>query len=413
VKERTENVTVEHTQDEALPDFPMRRKCPFAAPEEYTQLRETEPVVKVQLPDGSRVWLITRHEDARKVLADPRVSADITNPGFPALLPINRTIDKKGFRPPFMRMDPPEHTHHRRMLIQEFTVRRVRSMAPAVQSIVDGLIDGMLAEGPGLDLVEKFAVPVPSLVICNLLGVPYTDHEYFESRTRVLLSFDSTPEDLTTAMTEVRAFLNDLVTAKHEKPGEDLLSALVTNHLDTGGISRPDLLAMVLLLLNAGHETTSNMISLGTVLLLQHPEQLAKLKADPALLPPAIDELMRTLAIGDFVPARVAAEDIEIGGTLIREGEGMIALIAAANHDPAAFEDPGSFDITRGARHHLGFGYGVHQCIGQNLARLELETVFRSLFTRIPDLRLAIPAEEVAYKHEGAVFGIHELPVAW
>jgi cytochrome P450 len=396
-----------------LPDFPMRRQCPFDPPEEYAEFRESEPVSQVRLPNGSLAWLVTRHEDARSVLADPRISADMTNPGFPPLLPINKPIKDKAFRPPFMRMDPPEHTRHRRMLIQEFTVRRVKAMRPAVQSIVDDLIDGMLGETPPLDLVERFAVPVPSLVICNLLGVPYADHEYFETRTRVLLSFDSTVEQLGTALGEIRHFLDKLITAKHDDPGDDLLSAIVTHHLDTGNIDRPDLIAMLLLLLNAGHETTSNMISLGTTLLLEHPDQLARLRADPSLLPLAIDELMRYLSIGDFVPARVASEDISIGGTPVRAGEGIIALIAAANRDPAAFEDPDTFDVGRGARNHLGFGYGVHQCIGQNLARLELETVFGTLFARIPSLQLAIPAADVRYKHEGAVFGVHELPVTW
>ena len=401
------------TQDPETPEFPMARRCPFDPPSEYAKLRETEPVSRAQLPDGTPAWLLTRYADARAALAHPTVSADITKPGFPPLIPIQKDIVKQGHKPPFMRQDPPEHTLYRRMLIPEFTVRRMKVLRPAIERIVDEQIDHLLAQDQPADLVTHLALPVPSLVICRTLGVPYADHEFFQDKTGVLLSFDSTPDEVAKAMTEIRAFLGDLISEKQRHPDEDLVSSLVHNHLEKGEVTRENLLATILLLLNAGHETTANMISLGTLALLENPDQLAALRADPGLVGSAVEEMLRYLSIGDIVPARIATEDIELGGTTIKAGEGLIALLGAADWDPEVFPSPEVFDIQRGARHHIAFGYGVHQCVGQNLARLELEILFRELISRIPTLRLAAPVEDLPYKRQGAVYGLHALPVAW
>ncbi|MFI6024468.1 cytochrome P450 [Amycolatopsis magusensis] len=403
------------TQDPAaeVPEFPMARRCPFDPPSEYAKLRETEPVSRAQLPDGTPAWLLTRYADARAVLAHPTVSADITKPGFPPLIPIQKDIVKQGHKPPFMRQDPPEHTVYRRMLIPEFTVRRMKVLRPAIEQIVDDQLDHLLAQDRPADLVAHLALPVPSLVICRTLGVPYADHEFFQDKTGILLSFDSTPEQVGRAMTEIRAFLGDLISEKQRNPDDDLVSSLVHNHLEKGEVTRENLLATILLLLNAGHETTANMISLGTLALLENPEQLAALRADPELVGPAVEEMLRYLSIGDIVPARIATEDMEVGGTTIKAGEGLIALLGAANWDTEVFPSPETFDIGRGARHHIAFGYGVHQCVGQNLARLELEILFRKLVSRVPTLRLAAPVEDLPYKRQGAVYGLHALPVSW
>ncbi|MDI5974932.1 cytochrome P450 [Amycolatopsis magusensis] len=403
------------TQDPAaeVPEFPMARRCPFDPPSEYAKLRETEPVSRAQLPDGTPAWLLTRYADARAVLAHPTVSADITKPGFPPLIPIQKDIVKQGHKPPFMRQDPPEHTVYRRMLIPEFTVRRMKVLRPAIEQIVDDQLDHLLAQDRPADLVAHLALPVPSLVICRTLGVPYADHEFFQDKTGILLSFDSTPEQVAKAMTEIRAFLGDLISEKQRTPDDDLVSSLVHNHLEKGEVTRENLLATILLLLNAGHETTANMISLGTLALLENPEQLAALRADPELVGPAVEEMLRYLSIGDIVPARIATEDMEVGGTTIKAGEGLIALLGAANWDTGVFPSPETFDIHRGARHHIAFGYGVHQCVGQNLARLELEILFRKLVSRVPTLRLAAPVEDLPYKRQGAVYGLHALPVSW
>ncbi len=391
--------------------FPLRRQCPFGPPPEYDRLRAEEPVSKVKLSTGGTAWLVTRYEDVRTVLSNPVFSADGTRPGFPALVPGAVQVLQ---RPPFIRMDPPQHTFYRRMLIQEFTLKRIRAMRPGIQATVDRLLDDLLAGTPPVDLVEAFALPVPSLVICQLLGVPYDDHEFFQSRTKVMLSGASTAEQVAAALGGLHDYMDGLITRKQQDPGDDLLSKLVTEQLEPAGeLRRDELQAMCVLLLNAGHETTANMISLGTVALLEHPDQLGALRSDPELLPGAVDELLRYLSIADIVTVRIAAEDTALSGTAIRAGEGVIALLAAADRDPGVFPEPERLDVNRGNRHHVAFGYGVHQCLGQNLARLELEIVFSTLFARIPTLRVAVPVDELPYKHDGLLFGLHELPVTW
>jgi pentalenic acid synthase len=391
--------------------FPLRRQCPFAPPPEYERLRAEEPVSKVRLPTGGTAWLVTRYEDVRTALSSPVFSADGTRPGFPTLLPGQAQVLQ---RPPFIRMDPPQHSFYRRMLIQEFTLKRIKTMRPGIQTTVNRLLDDLLAMTPPVDLVEAFALPVSSLVICQLLGVPYDDHEFFQSRSKVGVSGTSTAEQVAAALGELRAYMDDLITRKQHEPGDDLLSKLVTEHLEPAGeLRRDDLVMTCLMLLNAGHETTANMISLGTVALLEHPDQLAALRENPELLPDTIEELLRYLSIADFVTTRIAAEDTELSGIRIRAGEGVFALLAAADWDPAVFSEPERLDVHRGNRHHVAFGYGVHQCLGQNLARAELEIAFSTLFRRIPTLRVAVPVDELPYKHGNLAYGLHELPVTW
>ena len=391
--------------------FPLRRQCPFAPPPAYDRLRAEEPVSMVQLPTGGTAWLVTRYEDVRTVLSSPVFSADSTRPGFPTLLPGHEQILR---RPPFIRMDPPQHSFYRRMLIQDFTVKRIKTMRPGIQATVDRLLDDLLAQTPPVDLVEAFALPVPSLVICQLLGVPYDDHEFFQSRSKVVLSGASTAEQSAAALGGLRAYMDGLITRKQQEPGDDLLSKLATEQLEPAGeLRRDELLMMCLMLLSAGHETTANMISLGAVAMLEHPDQLAALRSDPELLPDTVEELLRYLSIADLITTRIAAEDTELSGTAIRAGEGVIALLAAADWDPGMFPEPERLDVHRGNRHHVAFGYGVHQCLGQNLARLELEIVFSTLFARIPTLQVAVPVDELPYKHGGLLFGLHELPVTW
>lgn len=404
-------MSMSENTDSDRPRFPFRRQCPFAPPPEYDRLRAEEPVRQVRLPTGDTAWLVTRYEDVRTVLSSPVFSADGTRPGFPTLHPGHPRILR---RPPFIRMDPPRHSFYRRMLIQEFTLKRIRTMRPGIQATVDRLVDDLLARTPPVDLVEALALPVPSLVICQLLGVPYDDHEFFQSRSRVVVSAGSTAEQSGTALGELRAYMDGLITRKQHDPGDDLSSKLVTERLEPAGeLGREELLMMCLMLLSAGHETTANMISLGTLALLEHPDQLAALRADPERAPAIVEELLRYLSIADFITLRIAAEDTELGGTAIRGGEGVIALLAAADWDPAVFPEPDRLDMHRGNRHHVAFGYGVHQCLGQNLARLELEIVFSTLFARVPTLRGAVPADELPYKHGSLLYGVHELPVTW
>jgi cytochrome P450 len=405
----------------AVNRFPMARRSPFSPPPEYAGLRERGPLAFVWSPSGTRIWLVTRHAEARQVLSDRRVSTDTSRPDFPTLRPVRRSPTpeeaeqlRKAREGQFIDMDPPEHDVYRRMLISEFSVRRINAMRPGIQQVVDSLIDDLLKNGSPADLVEAYGLALPSLVICQLLGVPYADREYFQSRTRRILTLSNDPNESTRAILDIRSYLSGLVTEAERDPGDNLFGRLITRFVSTGALSHDAMVGMALLLLMAGHETTANQIPLGVLTLLEHPAQLAQLRDDPSLMPGAVEELLRFNSIADWVAFdRMANEDMEVGGQLIRAGEGIYVLGASANRDARAFERPDDFDIRRGAKHHVAFGDGVHQCLGQNLARAELEIAFGTLFRRIPTLRLERDVEELRFKYNSAIFGLHELPVAW
>jgi cytochrome P450 len=369
------------------------------------RLREEAPVSRVALPNGSDVWALTRHEDIRAMLTDPRFSSDRRNPGFPQLFGQRRATTVP---PSLIGMDPPEHGQARRAVVGEFTVKRMAALRPRIQQIVDDHIDAILAGPRPADLVQALSLPVPSLVICEMLGVPYADHDYFQSRSTLIFRRTISADERTDAIDELRAYIAGLVAKKELEPGDDLLSRQLEK-----GLHHEEVVSLGFLLLIAGHETTANMISLGVVGLLEHPEALATITEDPAKTPNAVEELLRYFTIAEFVPSRVAVEDVEIGGVLIRAGEGVLVLGNAANHDPEAFEAPDELDVERAARHHIAFGFGAHQCLGQNLARMELEIVFDTLFRRIPELKLATPFDELPFKDDANIYGLYELPVTW
>jgi cytochrome P450 len=343
------------------------------------------------------------------LLADPRVSADITRAGYPGMAPIP---DDAAIS--FILMDDPEHARLRRMVTAPFAIKRIAAMRPAVQRIVDGLIDDLLAGPKPVDLVEAFALPVPSLVICELLGVPYRDHGFFQANSRNLISRTVSPRQRGEASAALTAYLDDLLGTKIAEPGNDLLSQL-TGRIATGELTRAQAAKMGVLLLLAGHETTANMIALGTLALLEHPDQLALLRdsGDPDLVAGAVEELLRYLNIAHSGRRRVALADLEVGGRLIRAGEGIILANDVANRDPDAFPEPDRLDLRRDARHHLAFGFGVHQCLGQPLARMELQVVYGTLYRRIPTLAVAAGLDQIPFKHDGSVYGVYELPVTW
>ncbi|WP_086846006.1 cytochrome P450 [Amycolatopsis kentuckyensis] len=395
-----------------IPEFPMTRAagCPFDPPPAARALQEERPLARVRLWDGSTPWLVTRYADQRALLADPRVSADVTRPGYPSPAP----LPKGGTGISFILMDNPEHARLRKMVTAPFTIRRVAAMRPAVQKIVDDLIDELLAGPKPVDLVEAFALPVPSLVICELLGVPYADHDFFQENSKVIIRRDAEPEERAAGHRALIGYLDELVGAKLANPGDDLLSGLAAR-VGAGELTRAEAAQMGVLLLIAGHETTANMIALGTLALLEHPDQLALLREgdDPALVASAVEELLRYLNITHNGRRRLALEDIEIAGETIRAGEGLIMANDIANRDPEVFPGGDRLDLTRDAHRHVAFGFGVHQCLGQPLARLELQVVYGTLYRRIPTLALATEVGKIPFKHDGSVYGVYELPVTW
>ncbi|WP_421106619.1 cytochrome P450 [Streptomyces sp. NEAU-S77] len=411
-----------------LPEFPMPRArgCPFDPPPAFHALREEGPLTRVRLQDGSTPWVVTRYAEQRTLLADPRLSVVPALPGFPR--PERPHADADGDTAhgegdeasaeahglSFINMDDPEHARLRRMVTGPFAIKRMEAMRPAVQKIVDDMIDDLLAGPNPTDLVESFALPVPSLVICELLGVPYDDHAFFQANSKAIITRTSTPEQRAEAQGRLGEYLGSLLDAKLGNPGEDVLSDLAAK-VEDGALTRREATSMAVLLLFAGHETTANMIALGTLALLEHPDQLARLRDgdDPKFVAGAVEELLRYLHIPHLGMRRVALEDIEVAGRTIRAGEGLLLLNEMGNRDPDVFPEGDRLDLDRDARRHITFSFGVHQCLGQPLARMELQVVYGTLYRRIPTLRLATGLDRIPFKHDSFVYGVHELPVAW
>lgn len=395
------------------PYYPMTREasCPFAP---AAAIRGAEPVSRVRIWDGSTPWLITRHADQRDLLNDPRLSIDEKKPGYPHM-----TRSRAAIAPHIPELitntDPPEHTRLRRTVNAPFMVRRVEALRPRIQETIDGLVDDLLAGPNPADLVESIGLPVPTLVITRILGVPYQDHAFFQAASRRAISHDTDPEDGAAAGQGLGEYLGALLTRKMAEPADDVLSEMGAR-VTAGEMTFAEAVTMGSAILIAGHETSASMISLGTLALLHHPDQLALLRAnsdDPKFVANAAEELLRYLTIVHTGIRRIAIEDIELHGTTIRAGDGVIFDLGGANYDPAAYPEPGRLDLTRPARTHHAFGYGAHQCLGQSLARVELQVVYGTLYRRIPTLALAVPFEEVEFAMEGVAYGLKSLPVTW
>ncbi|MBB5157312.1 hypothetical protein BJ970_004846 [Saccharopolyspora phatthalungensis] len=299
-------------------------------------MRCNDPVARVRIWDGSTPWLIFRYEDQRAALSDPRISADVSRPGFPHHSEA-AACRSKGPRS-FIAMDRSEHSVHRRMLTRDFTVKRVKSLRPRIQQIVDGLIDDILARPQPADLVENFAVPLPTLVICEILGVAYADRGFFHARANAVMSTTAGAEAAIAASAALRSYLGDLVEAKNADPADDLLSKLAVDQLRTGILTRADIADIAMLLLIGGQESTANMIALGTLTLLRHPDQLAELHDDPGLVDNAVEELLRYLNVTHHGLRRVAVEDVKLGGQLIKAGAARTA--SAPRKTPACATYP-------------------------------------------------------------------------
>ncbi|KOG47586.1 cytochrome P450 [Streptomyces decoyicus] len=391
--------------------FPYQRRCPFSPPVEYAAMAEQDVSEVTLTGSGLRVWTVTGYHTIRKLLTDPRVSASRRHANFPFYFvapPEYRTETS------FIGYDGAEHTTTRRKAALTFTNRQVQRLRPRIEQIVDEHLDLMLGMQPPVDMHRVFSLAVPMTVICELLGIPQDKHDFFIKHGTALLGGHSSTEERQAAIVEVNAYVDELIQLKKREPGDDLLSRAMADYAASGEeYTDRDLFNMVRLLMNGGHETTASQISLGTACLLENPDQLQLLLDDPALVKPAVEELVRFATIGDTAVPRVALEDLEIGGQVIRKGDGILCLGLAANRDPETFPEPEKLDITRGSRKHLGFGHGVHHCIGADLARLELEIVWSKLFRRIPDLRLAKPFLEIPRKEGAVIYGLWELPVTW
>jgi cytochrome P450 len=402
------------TQTVPVPQgLPMERDAgPFDPPRDITRLREARPVSPMAFPDGHEGWLVTGYDAVRQLMADTRFSSrqDIGVLHVPYEIPGMPVATEPSPQLPgvFIAMDPPDHSRLRKRLTGAFTVKRMKQLEAHIVEVVERQLDEMAKLTPPIDLVAEFALPVPSLVICELLGVPYADRAGFQANSAQFMVKDQPLEQKMGAYIALNTFLAELVTRKRAEPGEDILSDLAAQD----DLTIEELTGVAFLLLLAGHETTANMLSLGTFALLEHPEQRAALAADPALLPGAVEELLRYLSVADIF-YRYATEDIELGGETIPGGSTVVVSLLAANRDPGRFENPDTLDVHRTARGHLSFGHGVHQCLGQQLARIEMRAGFEALLRRFPTLALAVPAGEVKLRTDMNIYGVHELPVTW
>ncbi|MGW0486130.1 MULTISPECIES: cytochrome P450 [Nonomuraea] len=396
------------------PQLPVQmRRDGFDPVEELTRIRDGEGVVRTMTPFGMPAYMLCRFDDVRQMLSDPvRFSSNRPAPFTLAAGSDISEDDQARLRAGnLIGFDPPEHTRLRKMLTAEFTMRRMRRLEPRITEIVESALDDLERAGKPADLIAHFALPVPSLVICELLGVPYSDRGEFQARSARMLDMSSPMQERLAASRENRAYMAGLVAEAQARPGEDMLGMLVREHGDD--LSTDELVGISGLLLIAGHETTANMLGLGVLALLRHPDQLAMVRDDPARIEPAVEELLRWLSILHTMPPRITTTDVEIAGQTIPAGSLVTASLPAANRDPAFIDDPDRLDITRGDLGHLAFGHGVHHCLGAPLARAEMRIAFPALFRRFPLLALADPFDQIEYRAFNAIFGLKSLMLTW
>jgi cytochrome P450 len=384
----------------------------------FAEVRELGALHKVTLVDGHDAWLVARHDEAKALLNDPRLSKDLQ-----AALASSEGIVAEGLPgPDFARhmlvVDPPDHTRLRRLVSAAFSVRRIEGLRPRVQSIIDDLLDGIAAQGPDarVDLVASFAFPLPFTVICELLGVPEPDRAPFGRALGALSMPTSTPaeyERVKVGSDAVVRLLTELVETKQADAGDDLVSGLINARDGDDCLDQRELLSTILQLIIAGHDTTTSLIGNGVVDLLDHPDQLRLLQADLSQVPDAVEELMRFTAPVPHATFRMTSETVAVDGAEIPANRQVLVCIAAANRDRSAFPDADRLDLRRSRRSHLSFGHGIHFCLGAPLARLEARVAFTTLLGRFPHMRLAVPRADLAWTHgDGLVLrGLASLPV--
>jgi cytochrome P450 len=400
------------TQAPELPPLHMRRDA-FNPTPELRKIRETDGVRTVTNAFGMKVFLVTRHEDIKDVLSDHQRFSNTRPPGFvvpgaPNVPEEEQTSARAGN---LLGLDPPEHQRLRRMLTAEFTIRRMKRLEPRIVEIVEAQLDAMEKAGPPADLVASFALPIPSLVICELLGVPYDDRDDFQRRSARQLDLSIPMAERLKLVRRGREYMGSLVERARQQPGEDILGMLVREHGTE--LTDDELIGVAGLLLLAGHETTSNMLGLGTLALLRHPDQLAAVRDDPGAIGPAVEEMLRWLSIVHSAIPRITTTDVEVAGVPIPAGQLVFVSLPSGNRDPDFIDSPEVLDIRRGAPGHLAFGHGVHHCLGAPLARMEMRIAFPALLRRFPTLELAEDFEDVAFRSFHFIYGLRSLEVTW
>jgi cytochrome P450 len=376
----------------------------------FARLRESRPVAPVPMPNYGRVWVVTRYEDVRAVLTDPRMSKDVRRwPGGGRSRPSEAT----GVSAHMLHADPPDHTRLRRSVQKEFMPRRA-ALRPRAEEIAAGLLDEMAPDrGEAIDLLGAYARPLPIAVLCELLGIPVADREWIEL---AVSDYDQKAEH-DRVERELAAYFTELIAAKRAAPGDDLVSALVVAPGNAGsdgaadGLTANELLSTIYLLVMAGFDTTVNLIASGTLALLTHPGEVARLRQDPALLPAAVEELLRFTSPVNHANDRFTTEDVEVGGVVIPAGEWVFPALSSADRDPAQFADPDRLDLGRDASGHVAFGHGVHHCLGAPLARMEAEVALGALFERFPAISLAAPLSDLRWRPVSLMNGLESLPV--
>ncbi|MET9079158.1 cytochrome P450 [Streptomyces sp. NPDC004232] len=392
--------------DHAPLAYPFNSSEDLALSEAYERARDTPGLLRVQLPYGEPAWLATRYADARLVLGDQRFSRAL------ALVHDEPRASEGKRNSGILSMDPPDHTRLRSLVAKAFTVRQVEKLRPQIKELTSTLLDEMESAGPPADLVDRYALPIPVAVICRLLGVPEEDRPRFRAWSDAALSTSSlTAEEFDRNREELRAYMSQLIGAHRKEPRDDLMTALIEARDHDDRLSELELVDLCVGILVAGHETTATQIPNFVVTLLDHPEALSLLRAEPELITGAVEELLRFVPLGSGAgQPRYAKEDVEVGGTLVRAGEPVLVAVGAANRDALRFTSAGTLDITRSGNAHLGFGHGVHHCLGAPLARLELQEAIGALVARFPRLHIA---GDITWKTEMLVRGPRVMPVGW
>jgi cytochrome P450 len=398
------------TQAGAAPSFPFEEDLAADSAPELARMRAAGPLVRVRVPDGQLAWLLLRRADIKLVLTDPRFSrAAATRPGAPGVGPVTTAPGM------LIGLDPPEHTRIRRLVSRAFSARTVEHKRQRIQHIVDELLDQVRDHGAPVDLVATFTRPLPLRVITEILGVPYHDRDQFQHLVTIITSASAyRPEQVGSALADLLTYLADLIERKRAEPATDLLSELIAARDEGDRLSEQELLMNAHLILVAGHDTTANHLANSVVALFRHPDQLTLLRQQPQLIGNAVDELLRYVQLETTGMVRIATNDVQLSGVLVRAGEAVIPMGHVASNDPEFHTAPRRLDITRpDASAHMVFGHGPHHCPGAALARLELQLALGTLLARFPDLRLAVPAQQLRWRPGMVMRNLEELPVTW